>query len=154
VNRIETIRNVIFDGIDPPLDGSSFLIESLPMPWSVIFCDEFDEEFKAMPKDLRKAITANTLPLEEFGPILGRPQVETLKGSTFPNMKELRFDWMNGVWRIAFAFDPQREAVFLVGGDKRGKNKSLFYKALVRKADERYQRHLDKLSEINHGKKY
>ncbi len=123
------------------------------MPWSVIFCEEFDEEFRVMPKELRKAIMANTIPLEEFGPSLGRPRVDTLKGSIFQNMKELRFDWMNGVWRIAFAFDPQREAILLVGGDKRGADQRQFYRNLVRQADERYQRHLNKIAEANHGNK-
>jgi len=123
------------------------------MPWSVLFCEEFDEEFRAMPKELRKAITANTIPLEEFGPSLGRPRVDTLNGSAYQNMKELRFAWMNGVWRIAFAFDPQRKAILLVGGDKRGEDQALFYKSLVRKADERYQKHLAKITEVNHGKK-
>ncbi len=67
-----------------------------------------------MPKELRKAIAAITILLEEFDPSLGRPKVDRLQGSTFQNMKEMRFDWESGVWRIAFAFDPQRKAVLLV----------------------------------------
>lgn len=123
------------------------------MPWSVIFCEEFDEEFRAMPKELQKAIMANAIPLEEFGPSLGRPRVDTLKGSAYQNMKELRFDWVNGVWRVAFAFDPQRKAILLVAGDKRGYDQRHFYRNLVRQADGRYQRHLDKIAEVSHGKK-
>lgn len=73
--------------------------------------------------------------------------MDTLKGSTFPNMKELRFDWENGVWRIAFAFDPQRKAVLLVGADKRGANQKRFYKDLIQVADQRYQQHLGKLED-------
>jgi hypothetical protein len=46
--------------------------------------------------------------------------VDTLKGSIYPNMKELRFDADGGVWRVAFAFDPRRRAVLLVAGDKSG----------------------------------
>lgn len=77
--------------------------------------------------------------------------MDTLEGSTFPNMKELRFDWESGVWRIAFAFDPQRKAVLQVGADKRGVNQKHFYNDLIQVADQRYQKHLIKL-EGNHVK--
>ena len=63
--------------------------------------------------------------------------------SKHANMKELRFDADNGVWRVAFAFDPARQAVLLVGGDKSGASQKRFYKALIRKADERYKRWLE-----------
>lgn len=53
-------------------------------------------------------------------PAAGRPRVDTLKGSIYPNMTELRFDADAGVWRVAFAFDPRRRAVLLVAGDKSG----------------------------------
>ncbi len=104
-----------------------------------------------MPEGLRESIAAHTKLLRECGPIVGRPLVETLQGSTFPNMKELRFDWMNGVWRIAFAFDPQRKAVLLVGADKRGVNQKRFYKDQIRVADQRFQKHLVKM-EGDHAK--
>jgi len=53
-------------------------------------------------------------------------------------MKELRFDADNGVWRVAFAFDPKRQAVLLVAGNKAGTSRKRFYKQLVKKADERF----------------
>ncbi|MGF6590503.1 type II toxin-antitoxin system RelE/ParE family toxin [Pseudomonas sp. 2835] len=57
-------------------------------------------------------------------------------------MKELRFDVMNGVWRVAFAFDPKRRAVILVAGDKAGVSQQRFYRNLIRRADERFDRYL------------
>jgi hypothetical protein len=45
--------------------------------------------------------------LAQFGPNLGRPNVDTLEGSDFANMKELRFR-LDGLWRFAFAFDPKQ----------------------------------------------
>ena len=54
------------------------------------------------------------------GPALGRPHADTLAGSKHTNMKELRFSADGGVWRVAFAFDPQRRALVLVAGDKAG----------------------------------
>jgi hypothetical protein len=83
--------------------------------------------------------------LERFGPVLGRPGVDTLKGSKHANMKELRFQAAGGVWRIAFAFDPERAAVLLVGGDKSGVTPGRFYKSLIRRADARYDDHLEAL---------
>ena len=80
--------------------------------------------------------------LEEFGPQLGRPTVDTLKGSTHTNMKELRFDAADGVWRVAFAFDPERHAILLVAGDKSGVGQSKFYKTLIKKADKRFSEHV------------
>ena len=72
-------------------------------------------------------------------------------------MKELRFTWSNEIWRVAFAFDPQRQAILLVGGDKGGADQRRFYKRLISVADDRYDEHLAPLAqqckESNHGKK-
>lgn len=48
-------------------------------------------------------------------------------------MKELRFDAADGVWRVVFAFDPRRKAIFLVAGDKSGVSEQRFYKQLIAK---------------------
>ena len=85
--------------------------------------------------------------LQQFGPQLGRPQVDTLKGSRHANMKEARFGAADGEWRLAFAFDPKRRAIFLVAGDKSGGSARRFYRALIRKADERFDRHLARLAQ-------
>ncbi len=61
-------------------------------------------------------------------------------------MKELRFSAAGGEWRVAFAFDPARRAMLLVAGDKSGIGKRRFYRELVRKADERFDRHLARLA--------
>ncbi|TPW26636.1 addiction module toxin RelE [Pararhizobium mangrovi] len=85
--------------------------------------------------------------LAHEGPDLGRPYVDTLKGSSFANMKEMRFDADGGVWRLAFAFDPDRKAILLVAGDKGGKDQKRFYKRFIRKADQRFANHLAALGE-------
>lgn len=61
-------------------------------------------------------------------------------------MKELRFSADDGVWRVAFAFDPERNAILLAAGDKSGVSEKRFYKTLIAKADKRYQGHLDRLA--------
>ena len=82
--------------------------------------------------------------LQQLGPQLKRPRCDTLNGSKHANMKELRFDAADGVWRVAFAFDPSRQAVLLVGGDKSGTSQKKFYKALIRAADKRFDDWLEK----------
>ena len=117
------------------------------MTWTVLFHDAFDAEFEALVDELQDELLAHAKLLAEFGPNLGRPTVDTLKGSQHANMKELRFSWNGQVWRVAFAFDPQRQAILLVGGDKGGADQRRFYKRLLTMADERYDDHLNTLSQ-------
>ncbi|MFN6058926.1 MAG: type II toxin-antitoxin system RelE/ParE family toxin [Burkholderiales bacterium] len=127
------------------------------MTWTVLFHDEFEAEFEALVEDLQDELLAHAKLLATFGPNLGRPTVDTLKGSRHSNMKELRFSWSGQVWRVAFAFDPQRQAIVLVGGDKSGADQRKFYKRLLTVADARYDDHLRTLSqsikESKNGKK-
>jgi hypothetical protein len=114
------------------------------MTWQVAFYPEFEREFAELPRDVRDELLARLKVLETFGPTLGRPSVDTLEGSSFANMKELRFR-LDGLWRFAFAFDPNRQAVVLVGGDKVGKNQNRFYRDLIRVADRRFAAYLASL---------
>jgi hypothetical protein len=66
-------------------------------------------------------------------------------------MKELRADTKDQVLRIAFAFDPDRSAILLIGGDKSGVSQKQFYKRLIAKADRLYDRHLKQIAERNRG---
>ena len=115
------------------------------MIWNVALADELEAEWDELPTDVQDEILAHGKLLEQFGPQLGRPRVDTLKGSRYGNMKELRFDAANGVWRVAFAFDPRRRAVLLIAGDKSCTPQRRFYRQLIEKADARYAQHLAKL---------
>ena len=86
-----------------------------------------------MAEDLQDELLAHAKLLAQFGPNLGRPTVDTLKASRHANMKELRFAWSGEVRRVAFAFDPKRQAILLVGGDKGGADQRRFYKRLIRR---------------------
>jgi len=70
--------------------------------------------------------------------------VDTLNGSKHANMKELRFEAAGGVWRFPFAFDPNREAIVLCGGDKSGGSEKRFYRRLIEQADPRFDAHVAK----------
>ncbi len=110
--------------------------------WPIEFQEEFFEEFGTWSEEVQDAVFGQLGKLQVFGPSLGRPSVDTLKGSDYPNMKELRADAENGIWWIAFAFDPKRKAILLTGGNKTGITKNRFYSALIRIADARYGKHL------------
>ena len=112
------------------------------MAWTVIFHDTFDREFQSLSKEVQSALGAKAALLEHFGPALGRPHADTLKASRHANMKELRFDADGGVWRVAFAFDFERSAIMLLGGDKSGVSERKFYKGLIATADARFDAHL------------
>ena len=99
--------------------------------WEVEIGDEFKQEFFELHEDVQTEILALTMLLQEFGPQLGRPRVDTLNGSRHANMKELRFSVADGEWRVA--------------GDKSGGGEKRFYRALIRKADERFDAHLARL---------
>jgi hypothetical protein len=117
----------------------------LESKWIVEIGDELEPEFNHLHEDVRTEILALARLLQRFGPQLGRPRADTLYGSRHANMKELRFSAADGEWRVAFAFDPARKAIFLAAGDKSGVSEKRFYKRLVAKADKRFQAHLDRL---------
>ena len=115
------------------------------MSWVVRLHEKFEPEFDGLPEAVQDELLAQSKLLEHFGPILGRPRVDTLNGSRHANMKELRFDAADGVWRVAFAFDSRREAILLVAGDKSGVAPGRFYKGLIKRADARFAEHLRSL---------
>ncbi len=112
------------------------------MKWSVDLHNAFVPEYRSLHKDVQDELLAHIGLLEQFGPHLGRPRADTLSGSRHANMKELRFNAMDGVWGGAFAFDPNRKAILLVAGDKSGVSESRFYRRLLEKADQRFDVHL------------
>ena len=115
------------------------------MSWTVLIGDEFEPEFLTLPREVQDETLAMTRLLQQFGPNLGRPRADTLKDSRHANMKELRFNANDGVWRVAFAFDPKRRAILLVAGDKSGGSQKRFYRELIRKADDRFDAHLERV---------
>lgn len=115
------------------------------MKWIVKFYNKFELEFDELNIEVQDELLAHARLLEKFGPQLGRPYVDTLKDSKYSNMKELRFRTLHGVWRVAFAYDPKRQAILLIAGNKSGASEKRFYKELIRKADERFSDYLNTL---------
>jgi hypothetical protein len=127
------------------LDNIWLKDHNITVKWIALFHEDFEPEFDALPEEVQDEMLAHAKLLEQFGPQLGRPRVDTLNVSRHANMKELRFDAADGVWRVAFAFDPRRQAILLVAGDKSGVSEKRFYRNLIAKADERFDGHLDRL---------
>ena len=115
--------------------------------WDVIYALEFEPEYEALAESVQDELVAHLIVLEQNGPQLGRPLVDTLAGSKHANMKELRFSIGKETWRFAFAFDSKGQAVVLAGGDKTGQDQKRFYKRLIKVADDRFSAHLVRLKE-------
>jgi hypothetical protein len=115
------------------------------MEWEVQLDEDFAAWLMGLDADLRNEIIAHATLLRVHGPQLARPYVDTLEGSAFTNMKELRVQFRGDPWRILFAFDRRRAAILLVGGNKRGDKR--WYKKHLAIADERFRRHLKRLEQ-------
>jgi len=102
----------------------------------LVFHPSFAPEFRELDEDVKRAL--GVLFDDIVGPGLGRPAVDTLKGSRFANIKELRVSMASDWYRFAFAFDPVQQAVILCGGGKGGVAQELFYRSLIRTADRRF----------------
>ena len=131
------------------------MYHNLGVSWVVEIGDEFYPEFVELGEDVQTEILALSRLLQQFGPRLGRPRVDTLNGSRHANMKELRFSAADGEWRVAFAFDTKRKAILLIAGDKSGVSEKRFYRQLIRRADDRFDAHLARLKKKgdNHARK-
>jgi hypothetical protein len=108
--------------------------------WEVLYTDDFGTWFESLTEDQQDAVIARVDLLEAEGPALGRPTVDTIAGSRHPNMKELRVS-KRGAIRILFAFDPRRQAVLLVGGDKTGQWQA-WYEEAIPLADDLFDEYL------------
>ena len=111
--------------------------------WNVEVTDEFKDWFNSLREDEQSSVTASVDLLEIKGPSLGRPQVDTIRGSRHANMKELRTQHKGRPIRMFFAFDPRRAAILLIGGDKTGDDR--FYERMIPLADELYDDYLAEL---------
>ena len=113
------------------------------MAWEIEVTDEFGDWWAGLSEEARIAVTRGVTLLEEKGPALGRPYVDTLaKHSRHPNMKELRITYRGDAYRVLFAFDPRQVGILLLGGRKPDQK---WYKKAVPAADKIYDDYLEEL---------
>lgn len=110
------------------------------MAWEIEASDEFKDWYLDLTEDEQESVNFSVDLLEQAGPMLGRPHVDTLKGSRHGNMKELRVQHQGRPYRILFAFNPQRTAYLIIAGEKTGD--ASWYEKMIPVADDIYDQHL------------
>lgn len=113
--------------------------------WVVETTTTFDHWFDALDDIDRANVLASMLLLQERGPMLPRPHADTVNGSSFSNMKELRVQSKGDPIRAFFAFDPKRKGILLCAGNKTSDEKR-FYQVMIPIADYEFSLHLANLT--------
>jgi hypothetical protein len=111
--------------------------------WNIKQTAEFQEWFDESDEALQEDTVEHVELLKQFGPSLKRPYAGTLNGSQLINLKELRFNSGDKVVRVFFIFDPDRNAVLLIGGNKAGSGDKTFYDTMIDQSEKIYGRYLD-----------
>lgn len=120
----------------------AYAIRGIIYMWTIKQTKEFQDWFHKADKKLQDDTLEHVEILRQFGPLLSRPYVDTIKGSSITNLKELRFYSGFKVIRIFFAFDPERNGVLIIGGDKRGIGEKTFYDKMIVKSELIYSKYL------------
>ena len=113
------------------------------MKWDVEYTDEFEEWWESLSECEQEDISASVQLLEERGPNLGFPHSSGISGSKHSHMRELRTQHNGKPYRTLYAFDPRRNAILLIGGNKTGDNR--WYETHILIADKVYDEHLQQL---------
>src|SRR5688572_4705908 len=120
------------------------------MSWSIVVVEPALSWLHALRRTDRKTLLSVSQAIEALsieGPALGRPLVDTIKDSRLGNLKELRPGSAGATEvRLLFVFDPQRQAVILVGGDKAGHWRG-WYRTAIPLAETAYADHLRRIGE-------
>ena len=111
----------------------------------VVFTDEFGGWWDSLDAEEQASVNAKVIMLQSIGVALGDPHSSQIKESRYGHMRELRIQHQGRPYRVLYAFDPQRAAVLLIGGDKTGQPR--WYKIFVPIADSIYDQYLNDLKE-------
>ncbi|ULQ60750.1 type II toxin-antitoxin system RelE/ParE family toxin [Brucepastera parasyntrophica] len=115
------------------------------MKWNVEFTDEFGGWWDTLSQAEQKSVAFTVGLLEIEGPGLRFPYSSKTIGSIHSGMRELRSQCEGRPLRTFYVFDPRRNAILLIGGDKTGDDR--FYEVLVPRADEIYKHYLSEIEE-------
>lgn len=110
--------------------------------WPIQTTDLFDTWFNSLCDTDRANVLASMIVLSKRGPTLCRPYADTVKGSAYSNMKELRIQSHGSPIRVFFAFSPARIAVLFCGGHKTV-NEKRFYRMMISIADREFEKHVN-----------
>ncbi|MCI5108557.1 MAG: type II toxin-antitoxin system RelE/ParE family toxin [Candidatus Pacebacteria bacterium] len=110
------------------------------MAWEVLFVDYFEKWISGESDDVQTEVVASVELLKDLGPQLGRPYADTLRGSKYRNLKELRVQVHGDPYRVLYIFDVKRRAILLLGGNKKGNDR--WYKQQIPLAEKLYEEYL------------
>lgn len=113
----------------------------------VLFTDEFEIWWDALTAEEQGSINATVILLATHGVALGYPHSSKVSGSRHSHMRELRIQHEGRPYRVLYAFNPKRDALLLIGGDKTGNDR--WYEIYIPIADRLYDKHLDELEKEN-----
>jgi len=113
------------------------------MTWAIEYTDDFGDWWSGLSEEEQVSLAASVELLEERGPNLGFPHSSGINGSKHTHMRELRTQHSGRPFRTLYAFDPRRNAILLLGGDKTGDDR--WYDVHVPIADRLYDEHLKEL---------
>lgn len=115
------------------------------LQWTVITTERFNRWLFEQDEEMQNSVLISLGLLQAKGHLLSRPYADTIKGSRYPNMKELRIQHQGKPIRAFFAFDPLRQAIVLCAGDK--SNDKKFYDNMIRIADAEFTDYLHALEQ-------
>ena len=113
------------------------------MKWEVEYTDGFEDWWESLSEGEQEDISASVQLLEDRGPNLRFPHSSGISGSKHSHMRELRTQHSGKPYRTLYAFDPRRNAILLIGGNKAGDNR--WYETHIAIADRVYDEHLQQL---------
>jgi hypothetical protein len=113
------------------------------MAWNLEYTDEFQAWWDSLSETEQESAMAISQLLAERGPQLPHPYSSQINGSKHGHMRELRIQCQGRPIRIFYAFNPERTAILLIGGDKTGNDR--FYEQMIPIADALYDVHLKEL---------
>jgi hypothetical protein len=99
--------------------------------WDVEYTDEFSDWWNGLTEDEQNSVAVGIRKLETLGLALGYPHSSQVRGSKHGHMRQLRIQVQGRPFRIFYAFNPERNAVLLIGGDKGALGDDRFYEVYV-----------------------
>jgi hypothetical protein len=109
------------------------------MATEVVFTDEFGAWYEGLSEDEQDRVYRSVGLLETYGVTLSFPHSSAIEGASF-GLRELRTQVKGDPLRTLYAFDPSRQAVLLIGGDKTGDDR--FYQRLIPIAEKLWKDYL------------
>jgi hypothetical protein len=106
----------------------------------VIATDEFTDWYNDLDEPGSEDVDVSVGVLERLGVALGYPRSSAIEGTSFA-LRELRIQSRGRPFRVFYAFDPKRQAVLLIGGDKTGNAR--FNETMIPLAERLWKEYLD-----------